>query len=127
MCLGSYHPNGPFPKANHACRSSGAEIQSCPVPVAIRPSVLGRGEQAIAILELTASPLLLGTYGTLTFFAICIWDSDYQRLLSAGVSPLPLSFRWLGYAESYILPEDLGLPRIHGTVESFGTEPIDSL
>ncbi|KAJ7829783.1 hypothetical protein B0H14DRAFT_2366334 [Mycena olivaceomarginata] len=35
MCLGSYHPNGPFPNANHACRSSGAEIRSCPVPVAI--------------------------------------------------------------------------------------------
>jgi hypothetical protein len=35
MCLGSYHPNGPFLTANHACRSSGAEIRSCPVPVAI--------------------------------------------------------------------------------------------
>jgi hypothetical protein len=37
MYLGSYNPNGSFPTANHACRSSGAELRSCPVRVAIRP------------------------------------------------------------------------------------------
>jgi hypothetical protein len=34
MYLGSHNPNGPFPIANHACRSSGAEIRSCVLPYA---------------------------------------------------------------------------------------------
>ncbi|KAJ6512829.1 hypothetical protein C8R45DRAFT_1067971 [Mycena sanguinolenta] len=38
MSLGSYHPKGSNPPANHACRTAVAENRSCPVPVAIRSS-----------------------------------------------------------------------------------------
>ncbi|KAJ7831118.1 hypothetical protein B0H14DRAFT_2592865 [Mycena olivaceomarginata] len=40
MSLGSYHPKGSDPSANHACRTAEAENRSCPVPVAIFVNII---------------------------------------------------------------------------------------
>ncbi|KAJ6448998.1 hypothetical protein C8R45DRAFT_1224523 [Mycena sanguinolenta] len=51
MSLGSYHPKGSNPPANHACRTAVAENRSCPVPVAIRSEPTGKRVLAVIVDE----------------------------------------------------------------------------